>query len=422
MDRPLRFCMITTFYPPENFGGDGYHVHHLSNELAGRGHKVDVIHCTDAFRLLAHRRSFPHVAHHPNVTVHKLRSPLGFLSPLATHQTGYPLLKGGKIRSILDKRFDVIHYHNISLVGGPKVLEMGSGIKLYSVHEYWLLCPTHVLFKCNRAPCRQRRCFACSLICRRPPQMWRYSGLLASALKHVDAFLSPSGFGRNIHQQMGLNLPMRHLPYFLPSGSTSLEDPEPARESTAPYFLFVGRLEKIKGLHTIIPIFRHPGRAPLWVAGRGNFERRLVRMAEGSPNIRFLGYQSGPQLQSLVRNAVAVIVPSVCYDLFPLVILEAYRERTPVIVRNIGGMPEMIRESGGGFLFNAEQELIAAMDRLLADRVLRDDLGNRGFQAYRLNWTPDVYIRRYLELIHDLGKVGGREQPAREAARSPTIL
>jgi len=50
-DRPLRFCMITTFYPPYNLGGDGIFVQRLSNALARRGHTVDVIHCIDAYRL-----------------------------------------------------------------------------------------------------------------------------------------------------------------------------------------------------------------------------------------------------------------------------------------------------------------------------------------------------------------------------------
>lgn len=53
IDRPLRFCMITTFYLPYSFGGDGIFVHQLSNEIANRGHRVDVIHCIDSYRLLA---------------------------------------------------------------------------------------------------------------------------------------------------------------------------------------------------------------------------------------------------------------------------------------------------------------------------------------------------------------------------------
>lgn len=47
-------------------------------------------------------------------------APFGILSPLATQQTGFPLFKAASIRKILKKPFDVIHYHNISLVGGPR--------------------------------------------------------------------------------------------------------------------------------------------------------------------------------------------------------------------------------------------------------------------------------------------------------------
>ena len=69
MERALRFCMITTFYPPYNFGGDGIFVQRLSNELAKRGHMVDVVHCVDSYRLLAGREPGKPYADHPNVTV-----------------------------------------------------------------------------------------------------------------------------------------------------------------------------------------------------------------------------------------------------------------------------------------------------------------------------------------------------------------
>src|SRR5712692_26815 len=105
MNRALRFCMITTFYPPYNFGGDGIFVHRLSNELARDGHRVDVIHCRDAYRLMAGKEPACGYDDHPNVTVHGLKSPFGFLSPLATQQTGLPLFKSKAIRRILEKGF-----------------------------------------------------------------------------------------------------------------------------------------------------------------------------------------------------------------------------------------------------------------------------------------------------------------------------
>ena len=410
MDRLLRFCMITSFYPPYNFGGDGVFVHRLSNELARRGHQVEVIHCIDAYRLLAPRDPAKTYDDHPNVTVHGLKSPFGFLSPLATQQTGFPYFKSARIHRILDAGFDVIHYHNISLLG-PKVLEYGQGIKLYTMHEYWLVCPTHVLFRFNRAACIRPHCFLCSLTYTRPPQWWRYLGLLEAAIKHVDAFIAPTHFSKDKHHQMGLKVPIVHLPYFVPPSEVTSQasNPPPIEAPEGPYFLFVGRLEKLKGLHTLIPVFRRYRKARLLIAGVGGYEPELRQLAEGSVNIWFLGYLSDRQLQMLYRKAVALIVPSICFEVFAQVIIEAFRQQTPAIVRNIGGMPEIIMESGGGFVYDTEEELVAAMDQLLVDPSRRRELGWRGYEAYRRKWTPEAHMQGYFALIREA-----------ETARSPT--
>jgi glycosyltransferase involved in cell wall biosynthesis len=261
--------MITTFYPPYNFGGDGIFVHRLSNELAQRGHTVEIIHCLEAYYLRGQGKPAAAPPNHPNVTVHSLNSRFGFLSPLATQQTGSPFFKSARIRGVLARGFDVIHYHNISLVGGPRVLEYGRGVKLYTMHEYWLVCPTHVLFRYNRAPCTQPHCFLCSLAHRRPPQWWRATDLLGSAIRHVDAFIAPNLFVRDIHERMGLKLPMVHLPNFVHPVGLAERDSSGADGSPEPYFLFVGRLEKIKGLQTLIPVFRDYNKARLLIAGTG---------------------------------------------------------------------------------------------------------------------------------------------------------
>jgi glycosyltransferase involved in cell wall biosynthesis len=403
--KPLRFCMITTFYPPYNFGGDGFYVQRLSNELARRGHHVEVIHCVDAYRLLAQHEPEHSYEDHPNVTVHGLKSAFGSLSPLATQQTGSPFFKSHRLREILGQGFDVIHYHNISLIGGPKILEYGSGIKLYTMHEYWLICPTHVLFRFNRAACSQPHCFTCALTYKRPPQWWRQGDMMRSALQHVDAFIAPSRFTKEIHHRMGLDGRIVHLPHFIPGvgdgAALPLRRPQCEPEHK-PYFLFVGRLEKIKGLQTLIPVFRRYEKAQLWIAGDGGYASQLLQLTGGSDNVRFLGHRTKDELQELYRNATAVIVPSLSFEVFALVILEAFLQQTPVVTRNIGGMPEIIQESGGGLTYDTDQELLAAMDQLLADSSYRDRLGASGHKALEQKWSADAHLKSYFALIDEI--------------------
>lgn len=396
-DRPLRFCMITTFYPPYNFGGDGIYVQRLSNELARRGHSVTVIHSLDAYYLQAPRAPAQTPPAHPNVTVHGLAGPAKFLSSLVTQQTGVPLMHAARIQAILRQGFDVINYHNVSLVGGAQVLTYGKGIKLYTLHEYWLVCQTHVLFRDNRAACVEPACVRCSLVYRRPPQWWRSSSLLRRAIQHVDAFIAPSRFCRDAHLQRGLAAPITHLPFFVPDA-----DLAPLHETIPPYFLFVGRLEKLKGLQTLIPIFRNYARARLVIAGTGSMTNHLRELAQGSPTIQFLGRVTGAELRTLYRNAVALIIPSLCYEAFPTVMLEAFQQRTPAIVRDLGAMPEMIADSGGGVVYQTEPELIAAMERLLEDTVYREQLAMQGYTMYQRNWTAEIHLGRYLALIEKL--------------------
>ena len=91
----MRFCMVTTFYPPYHFGGDGIFVQALARALVSQGHHVDV-HCEDAYRLRC-REQPANQADHDGVVVHRLRSPFGLLSPLLTQQTGRPGLKAREL-------------------------------------------------------------------------------------------------------------------------------------------------------------------------------------------------------------------------------------------------------------------------------------------------------------------------------------
>ncbi|MEZ5503860.1 MAG: glycosyltransferase family 4 protein [Halioglobus sp.] len=408
---PLRFCMVTTFYPPYHFGGDGIFVQRLAEALARRGHHVTVIHCADAYRLGGGVEPAA-ITHHPNIEVHTLASPLGMLSPLLTHQLGVPGLKRGAIRRILSAGdFDVIHFHNISLVGGPGILAYGDAVKLYTAHEYWLVCPLSTLWKFQRRNCEARSCVTCTLNARRPPQWWRYTQLLERNLGHLDAIISPSEFLIHKHHEMGLQAKFTHLPNFLPdaAGAPSGAGTTHSGETGRPFFLVVGRLEKSKGVHRAIEVFQQADHADLLIIGTGQYEAELRAMASGYANIHLLGAMPYTQVVDFYRRAVAVIVPSIWDEPFGLIVIEAYSQRTPVIVNNAGALPELVAASGGGIVYDDTNGLQRAVASLLQSPQRRNELGEQGYAAYRRLWTEEQHLQRYLELI---GEIGTRRQAA----------
>jgi glycosyltransferase involved in cell wall biosynthesis len=500
--------MLTTFYPPHNFGGDGIGVQRLSRALARRGHHVTVVHDTDAYNTL-HAGPAPKAgAEEDGVRVVRLRSGVGMVSPVLTQQLGRPVVNGGRIRRLLDEgAFDVIMYHNTSLIGGPGLLAYGNALKLYEAHEHWLVCPTHVLWKDNREPCTRRDCFRCTLHHGRPPQAWRYTGFLERQLRHIDAFIAKSEFSRAKHVEFGFPREMRVIPYFLPEeaprfpgeaagpvpgsmldagasasasgvrggagrpvegdvgarararaslgeagrpvegdagaragaslggagrppldafsgsgggvrGSSSVilseaKDPDaPAANSAEfarrPYFLFVGRLEKIKGLDDVIPAFAQLPDVDLLIAGDGDYAPTLRALAANVPNVRFLGRIAPDALRTLYEDAIALVVPSVCFETFGIILIEAFRQGTPVVARRIGPFPEIVEASGGGVLFERGDELPALLRRLQGDAALRDGLARSAAAAFRTHWAESAVIPQYLELIADVATAKGR--------------
>jgi glycosyltransferase involved in cell wall biosynthesis len=196
-----------------------------------------------------------------------------------------------------------------------------------------------------------------------------------------------------------VQLPLFHTePEVEPDMTPSVSDGSNGR----PYFLFVGRLERIKGLQTVIPTFRELPDVDLIVAGSGTYEEQLKLMADGAPNIRFIGRADVRQLHRLYRDAVATIVPSLCYETFGIIVAESFATRTPVIVRDHSSLREFIESYGGGFTFNTDDELRLAIDKLRNDPELCDRLGQQGRVAYDAEFGEGPFLEHYLAVVRRL--------------------
>ncbi|MGQ0646180.1 MAG: glycosyltransferase family 4 protein [Gemmatimonadaceae bacterium] len=412
-----RFLMLTTFYPPHSFGGDAVGIQRLSRGLVKLGHHVTVVHDSDAYRVLQQGK-LPDVPDHDDdegVEVIRLSTRSPVLSTLLTQQTGRPVMNASRLQGIIDGgRYDVVNFHNVSLVGGPGLFGMaGDAVTAYMAHEHWLVCPTHVLWRHGRELCTGRQCLRCAVAYKRPPQLWRYTGYLDRELDRVDVIIAMSEFSRAKHREFGLRQEMEVLPYFLPDPE-SPGRPVPSGEAPnpRPYFFFAGRLERIKGLDDVIPVFREFPDAELLVAGDGTYGGTLRQLADGLPNVKFLGRIAPEELGRYYEHAIALIVPSECFETFGIVLIEAFRQGTPVIARRLGPFPEIVQASGGGELFSTREELLAAMTRLSHDGAYRASLAAAGYRAYVERWSERVVVPQYLDIIRRAALRGGNARTA----------
>jgi glycosyltransferase involved in cell wall biosynthesis len=232
--------------------------------------------------------------------------------------------------------------------------------------------------------------------------LWRYTGLLEDCCRQVDLFLGPSRFVTRLHQQKGFPRAFAELPLFSDYPPAAAEASMPLHPR--PFFLFVGRLEPLKGAGPLVRAWRDFEEADLVLAGTGSEERRLRRMAEGNPRVRFLGHLPFDRLSPWYLQALALVLPTTTYEMSGTVIVEAFSHGTPVIVRDIGGMPEAVEQSDAGFVFRTEEELVASLRRLVSSPALRRELGENALAAWRLRWSPDAQLDRYFELLEETAR------------------
>lgn len=408
----LTIVHVTTFYPPHHFGGDGVHVRRLAEAQSDRGHEVHVVCSPGAHRLLAgasgaRADSSGGDGNGGGPIVHRPGGPATSIEPLLVQQTGRPILSRRTLRRLLtrpgDRPPDVIHYHNVSLVGGVGVLELGDAVKLYTPHEYWLACPTHLLFRFNREICDRRTCVRCTLHRRRPPQLWRFSGLRDRCLAHIDRMIYPSDVTRQVYRRLGIDRPGPVMHHFLPERYLAeAESLGPRRPESPPYFLYVGRLDAVKGIAGLARHFaERPVPAPLRVVGEGPLGPRLRAELGDSPGVELLGGRSGDALGALYRDALALILPSAGYEVLGLVVAEAYAHGTPAIVSDVAGARELVGASGAGEVFGSGEELDRAL-RQLASVECRDRLGAQGRAFVGRELTEEGYLDRYEGLVREV--------------------
>ena len=318
-----------------------------------------------------------------------------------------------------DADFAVIHK-----ITDPEYLEKllktyGDRLALY-VHDHDYYCPrTYRYTPFGRCNCVRAysmlRCGLCAMAT--SPRHWQggpFGALKARTLKcrrrlellrQVPRVAVLSGFMRQNLIDNGFD-PARIT--VIPPPITFPENLSPRPENDPPRLLFTGQLIRGKGVDQLLralPLLSRPYR--LVIAGEGNQRPELEALAAElgvSDKVTFAGWVSEPE--KLYAGCDISVLPFFWQEPFGLVGPEAMTRGLPVAAFRVGGVDEWLRDGENGIAVPPRDiaGFAAAVDRLLADRTLRERLGKQGQEFVRKQFSETEFIRRFSAW---LGSAGG---------------
>jgi glycosyltransferase involved in cell wall biosynthesis len=283
-----------------------------------------------------------------------------------------------------------------------------------TLHEYKTVCPTYTMERrgnlCDLCitgtslNCIKHRCKEGSIA--KSTLIWMEHNISKAlgSVRCIDRFICVSDFQRGILIKAGLpEHKLRTLHNFI-----NTEALMPAKiQSKQDYLLYIGRIETLKGLLTLLAAAEETG-SELKIAGNGSWAPELAKRVSKMRNVEYLGFVSGEPLKQLVQRARAVVVPSEWYETFGLTAAEAKAVGTPVIASRIGGLTEVVRDGIDGILFEPGNalELATAIDSLRHRDTFH--MGIEGMKDVAKRFSPQTHMAGLLSIYNEATDASGR--------------
>lgn len=324
---------------------------------------------------------------------------------------------------------DIVHVHNFFPLLTPSVYDACIEINIpvvQTLHNFRTICPGALLSrnsivceKCiTRSPyhsvfhkCYKNSFFGSFFVAKmveyhRKNKTWQYK---------VNRFIALTEFGKNKFIEAGF--PTKKIivkPNFIEDPLKSKKNISNARKIKA---LFIGRLSPEKGVDILIKAWENI-HYPLEIAGTGPL---FSKLKESVPdNISFFGQLSKEEVIHKMLESSFLIMPSICYEGFPLVIVEAFACSLPVVASRLGSMEEIIQDGVTGMHFKAgnADDLAEKVNAMFASQERLKQMGINARNEYEAKYTPE----KNYELLMGIYNKVIEEHKAGERAKKISII
>lgn len=318
-----------------------------------------------------------------------------------------------KMRQLIrDTHPDLVYVMQMHNKISPSIVDAARGEGVPVVHrisDFQYMCPNALFYndrigvcedclKGKRMSCVKYRCVLNSPVYSAIKMTAKWLHDLMKVTGKIDAFVVPSSFTLGKLHEYGI--PMRKLnliPTFF-----NLKENDPVVEYR-PFVLFVGRIEKQKGVMTLVKAFEGT-KYNLKIIGFSNdgYEEELKGYLEGKlHDIEFLGRKKFEDIEPYLKSCLCSVVPSEWYDNFPNVILESFAYKKAVVATNFGSLPELVKddETGLTFKYADTADLREKVKYMFDNPGQARRMGENAFKVLLEKYSPEVHYGQLMELF-----------------------
>jgi glycosyltransferase involved in cell wall biosynthesis len=317
-------------------------------------------------------------------------------------------------RAIELTRPDVIHIHNTFPLFSPAVFrtaqQSGAGV-VHTLHNFRPFCPAGTFLREGRAcedcfgrfplPGIRHGCYRDSRLATVPVALMDgIHGWLGTWQKHVDRLIVVSAYERDKYIAGGWPGSKIKIKY-----NTVFEKDLPPRQPGR-HFMSMSRIVPEKGVDVVLEGWHRAfpdGGPPLWLSAGGDSASDLRARYEGLPGIRFMGHVSRAELYEALSSALAVVVPSRCYEGFPRVVVEAYAAAVPIIASRVGSLTELVDEGVTGLQVGVgdPDDMARALRQVAGSEELAERMGRGARARYEDMYSPEVTMRELFAIYRE---------------------
>lgn len=286
---------------------------------------------------------------------------------------------------------DIVHLNNINFQLTPSIIyeiKRHNIPIVQTVHDTQIACPNHRMYnekkgeicsKCfggNYLYCIKDKCVHDSLLKSVVAAYESYYYHKRNTYSLIDCYVCPSNFIASVVKGQGIDskkIEILHNYCNTPKENLAHES------KRGDYVLYFGRISVEKGIKTLIDVCKQLPEIKFIFAGTGP----LLPMCDGVKNIEAVGFKSGEELNSLIKNAAFSVCPSECNENCPMSILESLALGTPVICSDLGGAPELVIPGKTGEIFKAydKNELKEKISELYNSPDLLEEMSRQCIQS-----------------------------------------